>query len=430
MSEKKLLFMGDTRTGFNYGSVATSDALLKLIRQAWEPMPIRIIDYRSFRWHTPPDGWPQWRPPGRMIQNLKSVIISMGAKELAEKFRRRKSRELPVPCRLDMYEHAAEQMLGGRIFPYEARCLRDCDCVVINSEGHIVRGVMPDGRYRPGALYVLFMAYMARKHFGKYCAIINHTVDPGNADAEEMIRTVYPMLDYVSVREPLSIDELRRIGYQGEVRFCPDALFTLRPREHWEPSAELKRLVDFSRPFICLGDSAGMRSDASTVKWNVADVYSELIDRLREVCRQVVVVDGFARTHEGVNRAARRKKAAKLDLVNCPYTELIEVLKRSVMLVSGRWHASIMATLGGTPFLLWGADSHKTRALCHLYDYPTRLFDIATLPIHLDDVVREARRVLEAREELSRAIIERTEELRQQAPEGVAFLRRIAKENR
>ena len=54
--------------------------------------------------------------------------------------------------------------------------------------------------------------------------MVNHTVEAGNKDVEEMIRLVYPLLDYVAVREPCSARELEKIGIQRKVAIIPDGV--------------------------------------------------------------------------------------------------------------------------------------------------------------------------------------------------------------
>lgn len=49
--------------------------------------------------------------------------------------------------------------------------------------------------------------------------------------------------------------------------------------------------------------------------------------------------------------------------VNIPVMAGAAVLARAEVFVSGRWHPSIMATLGGTPCVFLGSNSHKTRSL-------------------------------------------------------------------
>ena len=69
-------------------------------------------------------------------------------------------------------------------------------------------------------------------------------------------------------------------------------------------------------------------------------------------------------------------------------------MSHAQLFISGRWHASIIALLGHTPILLWGSDSHKTEALYSEIGYNHEFFDVNALPINIDRVVEEAKKII------------------------------------
>ena len=89
-----------------------------------------------------------------------------------------------------------------------------------------------------------------------------------------------------------------------------------------------------------------------------------------------------------------KNKVPRVNLCNCSYQELYYVLKNSQIFISGRWHASILALLSGTPILLWGADSFKTRALYDLFNYPYAFIDIKKLPEQIPLIKSETIKIL------------------------------------
>lgn len=89
------------------------------------------------------------------------------------------------------------------------------------------------------------------------------------------------------------------------------------------------------------------------------------------------------------------KTIKPIRLSNTDYHELYHVFQNSSLFISGRWHASIIALLSSTPIILYGADSHKTRALYSIIDYDYPFFETQTLPIHLDDVIDCCKSILE-----------------------------------
>ena len=403
---RKILLVGDLSTAFNYGAIATSDALLDMLHNRMKDEDeLRIIDHRSFSGTTPAAGWPEWtRPRSPESYSLKNnvVVPFLKSTHLLEPLKAWKRSfnvqascpDLRIPYLARQYELYAKRIINGEILAYEKIMLEWADDIIINGEGNIVNGIIANGTYRQGARYILFMAYLAKEVFGKKVSLVNHTVDPKNADAEEMIRLVYPMLDHISVREQMSLKELVRIGYKGPVEFHADALFSCNPDPGWVPDESLSSRINFSEPYICLGDSSGFLSQASHVKWSVEDVMGRLVDGLRKICPQVILIDGFAGSHDQINDLIRKRKIPRLNLHNCSYEDLIQVLGEASLFLSGRWHASIMAALSGTPFLLWGSDSHKTFALNKMYDSEFNFYDVQTLPIHIDDLLENANDIL------------------------------------
>lgn len=433
-----VLFIGDLRTAFNYGAVATSDVLLKMVDKALgEDDQLKIIDHRSFIEETPVEGWPEWKKPGvpkqrtflgHMKRGVKAAIISF-LKEFPFFYLQNKKRgrnkattqATHTPTKWSDYETFYREVMEEKRLPYERALLEWSDIVIVNSEGNVVNGIDRFGRYKEGPRYVLFLEYLAKK-FGKKVAVINHTVDPDSEDGIEMVQNVYPMMDYVAVREPLSIEKLMELGVERSVDYIPDALFSYVPEPEWKPSEKLKSVIDFSKPYICLGDSSGISSLASTVKWDLFDVFDELVDELRTICPQVVIIDGFSGNLRSLNELVKEKKIPCVNLYNCPYEDLIQVLGKAKCFVSGRWHASIMGLLSGTPFILWGSDSHKTKSLSVIYEYPFRFYNVHTLPLHIKEMGADVKKAVEQESALRAQNMKTTIHLRDRALQNINIL--------
>ena len=403
MSKRKILFVGDLRTAYNYGAIATTETLLDLVRQAAPTADLKLIDVRSFSGHTPPTGWPpvDYRevlhapPSGKAA--LTRALKRAGLYDFAQAVR--ESLALAprdnVPARFDAYSRMAEKILNGEQWAFEKNTIEWADVVLINSEGNIVNGTDAHGLYRTGGRYVCFFAWLAKMVFHKPCYIINHTVDPQNRDIKTIIQNVYPCLDGVYVREKMSCELLRQWHVEN-FRYVPDALWTHDFENDPEAKAPVAlRDFDFMQPYICIGDSSGIQNNYSHVKWDVAAVYTELIAQLRrDVCPRIVFVDGYNGISPGIEAAVRRSGIDRVNLKNCSYHELYYVLKHARLFISGRWHASIIALLGHTPILLWGSDSHKTEALYGEVGYRHEFFDVAALPLNIDRVAAEAKAIL------------------------------------
>ena len=266
--------------------------------------------------------------------------------------------------------------------------------------------------------YILLMAYFAKKYLNKPCVLINHTVDPKNPAAEEMIRNVYPLLDFITVREKLSLEELRKIGIQCKVKFAPDALFGVDRNLRLVPNRKLRKQIDFSKPYICLGDSSGV----PYVSWNIYIVYKTIVRHLRRICNQIVIVNGNSTATSILRKVADDCRCGWVSVDNCNYLELMEVLRGALIYISGRWHASILSILVGTPILLWGADSHKTRGLADLIDYPYQFYPLNSIPCSIRDLMRETKEIIEDRQNISFNINKRVTTLVERSMDNLEFL--------
>ena len=407
---KKVLFIGDLRSADNYGAVATSEAMINIIGSIERPFDVKYIDYRSLYYPTPPNGFLSYVKSNnlslkRKIVRCMPLSMKKSIKKILGFLKGKRSAQDYYPYKYNQYEDYYSSMMNGSIMQYEKKMLEWADIVIINGEGNIVHGTDSNGKYRMGARYILFMAWMAKTKYNLPTLMVNHTVDPDNCNAFEMIEHIYPLLDKVFVREKLSIGILEKHGVTN-VEFVPDALFTFSPDfNNWQPSGYLCDKIDFSKPYICLGDSSGFKNAYSSVPWNVPTVLNELVKALKGICPQIVFVSGNTEM-EYVDKMG----IAGVNIDNCPYEDLIQILHRATLFISGRWHASILSCIAKTPILLWGSDSHKTRSLYPLMEYKYRFFEVSTLPVNIPELVEEAKRIIADGENIKKTFSQKVSE--------------------
>ncbi len=410
---KKILLIGDLRTALNYGAVATSQELINsLFSKMCENDEVKFIDQRSYFSITPVEGWSD-EPESYRKQQLERIVAQHNSviykiikkirsfkfyyvfRKLWRKGMKENSFQMEscVPKTFSEYSIYADKVLDNRILQYEKKQIEWADIILINSEGAIVHGSEPDGKYKLDARYVLFMAYLAKIIFDKECYIINHCVDPDNDDALEIISNIYPQMDGIYVREMFSYKNICNICGREVAKCVPDALFQFNKHEI-EIRNELKQKIDFSKPYICIGDSSGFDSSLNMITWNIYDTMSKLICELKKITPQVIFIDGFMGWNSDIQKTVEGNHLICLNMCNCSYEELYVILKHAQIFISGRWHASILALLARTPILLWGADSFKTRALYDLIDYKYAFFDIATLPQQIQQVCKEVEKII------------------------------------
>src|SRR5690606_15633048 len=114
------------------------------------------------------------------------------------------------------------------------------------------------------ARLMLFLAYVAKVHFGLPVALVNHTAELSDPRLREMAAKVYPLLDDVVFREPVSA----RHG-PGSVggQVAPDAAFSYEPAQQssWQQVAGRPSYYSVwpddanfvpQAPFVAVGGSA------------------------------------------------------------------------------------------------------------------------------------------------------------------------------
>ena len=402
----RVLLVGDLRSvKGNYGAMATSEQLIRQIKKY--DVELKCIDWRSFCTPTPPEGWqdsveeylahtPVTRNTFPLRQCMKQLLPYGLVIKRQDRMKANLNRVPFVPYRYRDYADFAQRVEKGELLQYENSMLSWADIVVFNSEGNIVRGTDACGYYRIGGLYILFMEYLSKVIKRKPTYVINHTVDPGNRDIIEIIKNTYPTMDGVLIRERKSLQLVRSWGITN-ARLVPDALFLYNEEENKAEGLPQQFLEkrDPAKKLICLGDSSGMFNAFGHVKWDLCDFYVELIGKLQQKGFQIAFIDGGNGGDADINNAVEKYGLIHLMMTNCNYKQLYNVLKEAEIFISGRWHASILSLQAGTPILLWGADSHKTEALYDLVDYEYKFFDVASLPLHIDDIVEETMRILQ-----------------------------------
>ena len=84
------------------------------------------------------------------------------------------------------------------------------DIIIFNGEGTIHEH--NDCKINSYIYLKLITIYAAKIKYGKKTAIVNHTLDFSSAEFKEFVKTVYPICDYLSVREPKSKELLAQMG--------------------------------------------------------------------------------------------------------------------------------------------------------------------------------------------------------------------------
>ncbi|MDP3445182.1 MAG: polysaccharide pyruvyl transferase family protein, partial [Ignavibacteria bacterium] len=266
--------------------------------------------------------------------------------------------------------------------------IRKSDAIVVNGEGTFIFSKPT----RREALFYLIILKTAQ-HFGKKTYLVNAMFSDGpkNNTNPELIKIALPILNsctYISVRDMESLSYIKQNGVLAKFDFIPDALFTWRNviKTGLElpnnanliiPHPEEDRYINkfnFKRKYICLGGS-------STAQLNnfeeLIESYTKLTQKLLTLNIEVYLIQTCAGDHF-LNEVSH-KTAVPIIPVHTPIFAGASILSNATIFISGRFHPSILASLGGTPCVFLSSNSHKTKSLQSVLEYD-KIFEYSSMP--------------------------------------------------
>jgi hypothetical protein len=247
------------------------------------------------------------------------------------------------------------------------------DVVVINGEGSGIFGTP----YRRDLFFYLAMAELSLRR-GKPTFFVNTIFSdcPSTGRNTRSLAAAEAVLSRcadVHVRDPFSVEYAASTMPAVTCRHVPDAVFSWFdlvqpsgfappvvgdfaipfPEEDWRWFGRL----DFTRPYICVGGSSLARHEPE----RAIPCFKRLVERLAGLGLPVYVIESC-----GGDRFLRKVvEQTGVGFVpgTCPILVATAILTHARLLVSGRFHPTILASLGGTPAIFLEAHSHKMRSL-------------------------------------------------------------------
>jgi polysaccharide pyruvyl transferase WcaK-like protein len=281
--------------------------------------------------------------------------------------------------------------------------LSRADVVIINGEG---AGVMSTPYRRDFHFYLAMVelgAYLRKKVFYVNGILSDCPISGQNQGTLDAARKSLPKCEAVLLRDAKSLEFARREIPQARCEYIPDALFAWYDRREEIRTSLAKNgdfivphpdeyehfgKLDFSVPYICVGGS----SFAALYQKEAVERYGELCSVLKQAGLTVYLTEncgGDRFLHEVARNLGLGIIPAKTPIYSCA-----AVLANACVLVSGRFHATILASIAGTPCVFLGAHSHKMESLQSMLEYEQPLM-FSGLPSG-----DEARRILATTREL------------------------------
>ena len=214
---------------------------------------------------------------------------------------------------------------------------------------------------------VVFMGllYIAKKQ-GKVVAAINQTIDlKHNKRLELLIQKVYNTLDFVAVREPISLTYAKNIGI-SDVHLIPDAVYGLP-----ELTDEMidERISKFSLPekYVAVTGSSILKRNSTSLAY-----MKHLVSTIQKHIDLPIVFMANAKTD--IWLAHRLQKEFGFMIVEPPvkFMDAMAIIARSEILIGGRQHPNIFAYMYEIPFIPFKGNTFKNDGVVALQNYPVK----------------------------------------------------------
>ena len=254
----------------------------------------------------------------------------------------------------------------------------DFEGIVINGEGTMIMTTPPR---RESLVFLMFIEWAKLMDKKVYFVNAMFSDCPATGSNKRTKLTMHEALkksDVVTARDPVSQDYISQNFTDIKAEYIPDALFTWMHYIDQIPSIvngchvlpfgqeddnDFEKFV-FSNPYICV-------SGSSLAAWNqkkAYDNYKFLVTSFKQQLRiplyliQVCSGDKFLVD-------VGRDTGVPCIRVEISILAGTKILSDAALYISGRFHPSIMASLGGTPCIFLGSNSHKTWSLQKMLEY-------------------------------------------------------------
>lgn len=299
-------------------------------------------------------------------------------------------------------EDAVSRFLSWEVFsPYRALLSRS-RAAVVNGEGSFYD--------RSGKGLAACVLAVAAQRLGLRVAIINHSAELEHPDMRSYVTAAFKHADLVDFREPVS---QRRLPPQlsalatttsADMAFLhalddaePLTLPAVLPMEFPEVATARDLGV---RPVVLTGSSAIMRPDRDPIR---LDAFTRLCESILASGRPLCLYGA-----DVSDCRLLRPVAMKLGLPIIPAHRHIgwicSLFASASAMISGRWHASILAASCGTPLILGDANFFKTEALRDMLDIDLPMFRYRTLDDDIPAILHALDQIDAAGDELRNAV--------------------------
>ena len=272
-----------------------------------------------------------------------------------------------------------KEILAKFIAHNHALCalIQNNDVIVVNGEGTL------HGAKR-GPLSLLYIVYIAKSVFAKNVQIINHSVYPNDSVSAEdneilsLYKNIYKTVDFVAIREPISVSIMRSIGLDVHESF--DCL-PLYIKHYYQPN-----LCNKQNDLILLAGSAAwfnlniFTPDAQagdSLKNGLMQVIKALQPKMAEGYRVRFLYSDLehpAKDDQEMLSFLKGNIGPSFSVIHARSIDSwLRAIEEADLLISGRFHHSIAAACLGTKFIALNSNTPKMTGLMKSMGHPKPL---------------------------------------------------------
>lgn len=430
----KVLFVGDNRSAINWGRGA-SIALREILDSAFEVIGCISGDY--FDLSTAEAGYVGTLTPPQYYPLFRSSLLKRNRRpfswhiKLERVFGARDFiSEDPAESVDNLLAHMHRYPALARIFNQA----KEADLLVVDGDGDIIFSTPP----RRQTLFLLAMIELGIR-LEKPVFLVNSMISdcPLTGRNHRTLATARALLaecKAVTLRDYESLEYVQKEIPAASASFIPDSLFAwysifangtpglpangdcILP---YPEKLEYWGKLDFSVPYICIGGGALVSSQPD----KSVQCYLRLVDAIKELGYRVYLTEND-RPDAFLQRVAAERNLGIVP-VDAPILLCGAVLANARLFISGRYHPSIFASLGGTPCIFLGSHAHKMGSLSRVLGYDMqRQFNAFPDDSDIAEIVSTARDYLQQGEALRERIRRVAQERCNQAKSLPAWLTR------
>jgi polysaccharide pyruvyl transferase WcaK-like protein len=368
------IFIGDTSNGNNWGAYTTSRELRRIVNNKYNIKKtffineIKGFDYMQFI-------RPQKEDILYIIDEYKKVFSKQGnlPERIFEHVIKSNSHFWDIlPKTANQFDSRAELFVNSNISNKFFEDIDNIDHVIINGEGSIHNSNVSN--YKVKSWTLLFLAYVSKVKYGFKTHIVNHTLDINSKQFENIIRLVYPRLDSIIFRDPISLERYCNKIDQGNITRSADAawlfdefLFSKELEEMrkkgvisvWYPTEE-SNLISFEDKYICINGGSGFDQDRE----QVVEYFTQLIKEMGHEFPDysLILIAAAGHDQEFMFSLAEKSDLPLITIYNNPRIGA-SIIGNSDLYIGGRWHCSIFALLRGTSIVNFSGNTFKIEGL-------------------------------------------------------------------